>query len=167
MLDKKLLLLGLIRRHDMHGYQMIEFLDNALAMCVDIKKPTAYYTLNKMCDEGLLSFAEEQAGNRPTRRVYSITPEGEAAFQKALRENLSQHHQTQFDGDVGLAYLDALPTEEARPLLEERRTALQARLSDMEEVPVHTGSLQHMINHQIRHLQAELAWLDEVLTQLK
>jgi DNA-binding PadR family transcriptional regulator len=166
-MDKKLLLLGLLRHQDMHGYQLNEFIENTLATCVDIKKPTAYYTLNKMLEDGWVAFFQEQEGNRPQRRVYSITLEGEAAFQQLVRENLETYHPTQFGGDYGLAFMDAMPAEEARLLLEKRRAGLVEHLAEMENVPVHQGSLQWMIEHQTRHLQAELAWLDEVITRLE
>ncbi len=166
-MDKQLFLLGLLRHHNMHGYQLNEFIEGTLATCVDIKKPTAYYALNKMLEDGWVMFVEEQEGNRPPRRVYGITPEGEAAFQRLVRENLGVFHPTQFGGDFGLAFLDAVPEAEAHPLLTARRAGLVAHLADLQAVPVHHGSLQLMIEHQTRHLQAELAWLDEVLARLE
>ncbi len=166
-MDKQLLLLGLLRHHDMHGYQLNEFIEHDLATCVQIKKPTAYYVLNKMLDDGWVISEEAQEGNRPPRRVYSLTTEGEAAFQRLVRENLGAYHPSQFGGDFGLAFLDAVPGEEARPLLGVRRAALVAHLAALQAVPVHHGSLQLMIEHQTRHLQAELAWLDEVLARLE
>jgi DNA-binding PadR family transcriptional regulator len=167
MMDKQLFLLGLLRHQNMHGYQLNEFIEGTLATCVDIKKPTAYYALNKMLEDGWVQFVEEQEGHRPPRRVYGITPEGEAAFQRLVRENLGTFHSTQFGGDFGLAFLDAVPGGEARPLLAQRRAGLVAHLAELEAVPVHQGSLQLMIEHQTRHLQTELAWLDEVLARLE
>jgi len=166
-MDKQLLLLGLLRHQDMHGYQLNEMIEKTLATCVDIKKPTAYYALNKMLEDGWVAFVEEQEGNRPPRRVYSITPEGEAAFQRLVRENLGVYHPTTFGGDFGLAFLDAVPVDEAKSLLEQRRVRLVAHLAEMGNVPVHQGSLQWMIEHQTRHLEAELAWLDEVMARLQ
>jgi DNA-binding PadR family transcriptional regulator len=165
-MSKKLLLLGLLRRHDMYGYQLNEFIENTLVACVNIKKPTAYYVLNKMHEDGWVTVSEEQEGNRPRRRVYSLTAVGEAAFQRLLRENLAQHQQTSFAGDIGLAFLDVLPPEEALPLLQQRRAAMQAQYTAVMQVPGHPGSLQLMIEHQRQHLQAELVWLDDLITQL-
>ncbi len=63
-MDRKLLLLGLLRMQDMHGYQINDFIDAFLAVCVDVKKPTAYYLLNKMHADGWIA-VEEQAGGQP------------------------------------------------------------------------------------------------------
>lgn len=166
-MDKQLFLLGLLRHQNMYGYQLNEFIETTLATCVDIKKPTAYYALNKMLEEGWVMFVEEQEGNRPPRRVYSITPAGEAIFQRLVRKNLGMYHPTQFGGDLGLAFLDIVPREEARGLLGQRRAGLVAHLEELRAVPMHQGSLQLMIEHQTRHLQMELAWLDEVLARLQ
>ncbi|GAB4581160.1 MAG: PadR family transcriptional regulator [Anaerolineales bacterium] len=166
-MDKQLFLLGLLRHQNMHGYQLNEFIESTLATCVDIKKSTAYYALSKMLEDGWVMSVEEQEGNRPPRRVYSITPEGEAAFQRLVRENLGMYHPTQFGGDFGLAFLDVVPSGEARQLLEQRRVGLVAHLAELQAVPVHQGSLQLMIEHQLHHLQTELAWLDEVLARLE
>jgi len=165
-MDKKLLLLGLLRNGSMHGYQLNEFIESTLATCVRIKRPTAYYVLNKMKADGWVYETEQQTGNRPPRHVYGITPAGESAFQELLRQNLAGYEAVQFSGDVGLAFLDELPAAEGLALLQRRRDALQAHREATQSIPVHPGSLQLTIEHQMRHLTAELAWLDEVMAQL-
>jgi len=53
-MDRQLLLLGLLRRQEMHGYQLNEFIEEKMHFCIDLKKPTAYYLLDKLAQEGLL-----------------------------------------------------------------------------------------------------------------
>lgn len=166
-MERELLLLGLLRGQDMHGYQLAEFINRDLAFCTDLKKPTAYYLLDKMAEAGWVTHAEEQDGGRPVRRVYALTPEGEAAFWRLLRENLAAHHATYFAGDIGLTFLDALPPAEAHTLLRQRRDGLVAALADVEAVPPHSGSIQWAIDHRLHHLRAELAWIDALLAQLQ
>ena len=166
-MDKKLLLLGLLRTGSMHGYQLNDFIESTLATCVQIKRPTAYYVLNKMKEDGWVAEAEEQEGNRPPRRIYSITATGEAAFQEMLRQNLASYELAQFTGDVGLAFLGEVPVEEGQALLQQRRDLIQTYLTQTQAIPLHPGSLQLTIEHQLRHLAAELNWLDEVMARLK
>ncbi len=166
-MERELLLLGLLRQQDMHGYQLHDFIDSYMQTCVDIKKSTAYYLLDKMAQQGLIEQTEEREGNRPTRRVYSLTPEGEALFQDLLRQNLSQYIPAQFAGDVGLTFLDELPPEEAVTLLKERRARMAVALNRMQQTPSHSGALQYMIEHQLAHLSAELAWLDAFILRLE
>lgn len=166
-MDRELLLLGLLRREEMHGYQLYEFIEHDLASCTDMKKSTAYYLLNKMAERGWITEETEQEGNRPPRRVYSLTPDGESAFQSLLRENLAETHPVYFSGDAGLAFLDALEPEESTALLEQRRHALERTLERLGETPAHGGSLHLVIEHQVHHLKSEIAWLDEVTARLQ
>jgi DNA-binding PadR family transcriptional regulator len=167
MMDRELLLLGLLRREDMHGYQLHEFINQNLSSCVDLKKPTAYFLLDKMAEAGwILEVEEQQDGNRPARHVYRLTPEGETVFQRLLRENLSTYHSARFPSDIGLAFLDALEPSEAITLLNRRRESIAAELTNAEAVPAHPGSSQLVIEHLVRHLRTEIDWLDEVIVRL-
>lgn len=161
--DRELLLLGILRQQEMHGYQLNEFIDSNLAACTDLKKSTAYYLLDKMGSAGWVAFELAQEGNRPPRRVYRLTPAGEAAFQSLLRANLSSYTPMRFAGDISLAFIDALPLQERLELLRRRRDLLQAELDAVAGAPTHTGGIQLILDHQRHHLTAETRWLDEVI----
>jgi DNA-binding PadR family transcriptional regulator len=168
MMERELLLLGLLRRVDMHGYQLHEFINRYMVSCTDLKKPTAYYLLDKLQERGWIAVAREEIGenNRPPRRVYQVTEAGESAFQRLLRENLTAYHSTTFPGNIGLAFLDTLNRDEALLLLKERQATLSAELTAARSIPVHEGSMQFVIDHQIHHLESEVAWLDKVIARL-
>ena len=165
-MDRELLLLGLLRQENMHGYQLHEFINRNMSSCVDLKKPTAYYLLEKMAEAGWINEIQEQEGNRPPRNVFQLTDEGEATFQRLLRENIATFHGTQFADDIGLTFLDTLPADEAKLLLNKRKEAIISALAQTETVPQHHGSSQLVISHLIHHLQSELKWLDEVIAQI-
>lgn len=165
-MERELLLLGILRRQRMHGYQLTEFIDRYLVMCTDLKKPTAYFLLEKMRQKGWVTFEMGQEGNRPPRRVYQLTPQGEVAFQQMLRESLVEYPPIYFNGDMGLAFLDALPPAEVGALLKQRRDALQSRRAEMDAAPLHPGGVQWMVEHQRFHLSAELDWLDELIRRI-
>ncbi|MBL8148212.1 MAG: helix-turn-helix transcriptional regulator [Anaerolineae bacterium] len=168
-MDRELLLLGLLRHGGLHGYRLNEFINRDLAYCTDLKKPTAYHLLAKMEERGwIVVLNEQQDGNRPPRRIYQITPAGEAVFQQFLRENLAAFSLTRFTGDIGIAFMDDLPVAERAELLARRRAGLVAELEMLKSTPAsaHQGSLALLVTHQIRHLTAELDWLDEIMAQL-
>lgn len=166
-MHRELLLLGVLRQGDMHGYGINEFIQRDLAFCTDLKKPTAYHLLQKMASAGWIDEQETQEGNRPPRRIYAITPQGEAAFQRLLRENLSTHAPSRFSGDIGLAFIDKLPASEALVLLGERQAALRQEQATIDHVRGHSdGGLQLILEHQRRHLAFELDWLNEVIARL-
>ena len=119
-MEKKILLLGLLLSHDMHGYQLNEILQHNPGTPISLKKSNAYKLLNDMEKDGWVTHTQEQVGNRPQRRVYRVTEEGEAAFFHLLRENLASQPSPEFPGVVGLDFLYLLPTDEATALLETR-----------------------------------------------
>lgn len=166
-MERKLLLLGLLRSEEMHGYQLNEFIDSHLEATVQLKKPTAYRLLNAMADDGWVTCREEREGNRPPRRVFAITAEGEAAFERILRESLAAYEPIAFHGNIGLLFLDAIPADEAAELLRGRRASVESVLQQAHRHKVHEGSSSLLLLHQTRHLAVELAWLDEVIAQLE
>ncbi|MFN2244075.1 MAG: PadR family transcriptional regulator [Anaerolineae bacterium] len=166
-MERELLLLGLLRSQDMHGYQLHEAIDSHLGMGVQLTKPTAYRLLSNMAEDGWVTFREEQEGNRPPRRVYAITPQGEVAFQRLLRENLANYQPSDFTCHIGLAFLDELSAEEGLHLLHKRRTDMEELLESTQTHGEHPGSLQLMLERQVHLLAAELEWLDTVIAQLQ
>ena len=163
---RRLLLLGMLRMNEMHGYQINELIDIHLGTSFEIKKPTAYKLLNQMVDAGWLTVREEREGNYPPRQVYAITQQGESAFQQLLRENLTEYTPVAFPSNIGLAFLDALPAEEAVALLQGRRAIIEDLAKGIHTDDQHEGGFQLVLLHYKRHLAAELAWVDEVIASL-
>ena len=166
-MERKLLLLGLLRSQDMHGYQLNEFIDSHLGTAIHLTKPTAYRLLNKMSDDGWVTSSEEREGNRPPRRVFAITPEGKAAFGQLLRESLADYQPIVFPGQIGLLFLGEIPPQEAVELLGQRRSSVEEALQNMQAHDMDETSFAPMLLHQTRHLETELLWLDEVIAQLE
>ncbi|MFC2029679.1 PadR family transcriptional regulator [Chloroflexota bacterium] len=166
-MERELLLLGLLRSQDMHGYQLHEAIDSHLGMGVQLTKPTAYRLLSNMAEDGWVTFREEQEGSRPPRRVYAITPQGEATFQRLLRENLARYQASDFTCQIGLAFLDELSVTEALPLLHQRRAGMEELLESTRAHGEHPGSLQLMLERQVHLLAAELEWLESVIARLQ
>jgi DNA-binding PadR family transcriptional regulator len=166
-MDRQLLLLGLLRQGNSYGYELHQFIEDNLSFCTDLKKSTAYFLLDKMQAEGWIAEETEHVGNRPPRRVYRLLPAGEAAFHDMLRQSLSEYVPATFSGDAGVAFIDTLDPADALAGLTIRRSALTARLEHASQAPDHSGSMQWVIEHQTRHLCAELEWLDELIARVE
>ena len=165
-MERELLLLGLLRGEGRHGYELHDFVEKYMQSCVELKKPTAYYLLEKLAQGGYVTETVEQNGNRPARRVYELTHAGEEHFQLLLRENLRQYIPARFGNLIGLAFIDNIMPAEALPLLLQRREAMAFQLAEAEKAPAHPGAFQLLIDHQVAHLRAELDWLARVIEQL-
>jgi DNA-binding PadR family transcriptional regulator len=165
-MDRELLLLGLLRQEEMHGYRIVEWVEADLRYCTDLKKPTVYFLLGKMEKAGWVSRTRARQGKRPPRWVYRITESGEAQFQQLLRENLSTYTPAKFAGDVGLAFLSAVAPAEAAARLSGRRGQIARELESLRQAPVHRGTTEWVLSHQRAHLEAEGRWVDALLSQL-
>lgn len=165
-MERELLLLGLLRNDEMHGYQLNEFIDSHFGVMVDVTKPTAYRLLNKMAEKNWITCREEREGNRPPRRVFAITPEGEIAFQRLLRESLGNFEPIISPGNISLLFLQAIPPGEAAELLQTRRAKVASVLQQVQAHEVNGETSAFLLLHQTRHLKAELEWLDEVISQI-
>ncbi len=163
-MDRQLLLLGLLRNQEMHGYQINEFIDQQMAFCVDLKRSTAYYLLDKLCREGYVSEEVERAGNRPERHVYRITPAGETYFQHLLRHNLTAYAPPIYAEDIGIIFQHHLPPAEVTRLLRVRHEAIITHRARLELLQTALpADHRAVIEHHIVHVDAELAWLDRLI----
>lgn len=167
--QNRLLLLGLLKTQEQHGYQLMDFVERNLGHVTNLKKATVYYELKRLQEKHLVSVRQEQDGGRPPRQVYSLTPEGEQAFLDLLRENLRQAKSDNCTTDVGLMFMDWLPAGEVRSLLEERLAALHQRLALYRATPSHgeDSVVDLAIGHVAARLEAEIAWFEGLVQRLE
>lgn len=166
-MERELILLGLLNRQQMHGYELHDFIETYMQMCIDLKKPTAYYLLEKLEKKGHITQTEERHGNRPPRRVYHLTETGKAYYQQLLHKNLGSYLPVRFGGSIGVAFLDDVNAETAVSLLQQRRQQLTQTLTNTRQIPTHPGAFQFVIEHQLIHLQSELDWLDTLIQKIQ
>lgn len=167
--DRKLLLLGLLRIQAMHGYQLNQFLDEHLDFIASLKPSTAYYTLERMAEEGLVQTHAEQPGRRPARQIYDITPAGETLYQELLRGNLSRYDMGESGDDIGIGFLADLPGGEAEACLAQKRAILQGKIEQFEEMAGRStlSDATHLtVRRTLHRLRADEVWLDEVASWL-
>lgn len=166
-MEKKLLLLGLLLSHGMHGYQLNEMLQHNPGTSISLKKSNAYKLLNDMEDDGWVTHTQEQEGNRPQRRVYSVTKNGEAAFFRLLRENLSSHPSPEFPGVVGLDFLYLLPPEEAATLLKTRLEFVETKFQQLDSIKIEIRQSHLASEYLHKYYENEIDWLTGIINRLR
>lgn len=156
MSQSRLLLLGMLLVQNRHGYELLDAAEKELAVFSHLKKASVYYELNRMEAEGLVvSHKEEQAG-RPPRRVFTVTPKGKETFFQLLHNALAQPEVGSVTADVGLMFLDWIPTTEAVSLLTRRVELLRASLAACQSIPEHRP--ESAVHLALSHLKAKLAF---------
>lgn len=175
MTDRELLILGIIRAGDTHVYELNKFLEDHASGIIRLKKSTVYSLLERMEKQGLIEHYEDQVGNRPTRRIYTLTETGEAEFQHLLRVRAGTFVLPELHGVISLEYLSLLPLDEATNLLKQRRA--QAAMIAQEFTVGHTPPPNEDeadphplagigLEYMQRFFNAEVEFLDEVLAML-
>ena len=165
-MEKKLLLLGLLLSHGMHGYQLNEMLQHNPGIPISITKSNAYKLLNDMEKDGWVNHIQEQEGNRPQRRVYSVTETGEKAFYRLLRENLSTYESPEFPSIVGLDFLHMLPIDEAISLLEDRQKLVSKKFQQLDDIPVEMRQSHLTVDYLHQHYAKEIKWVSDTINRL-
>ena len=167
--ERALLLLGILMAQSQHGYQINEFIEKNLSRVTDMKKSTAYATLDRLSDAGYVEMHAQQEGNRPVRKVYAITPEGSVHFLNLLRANLAKADEMNFASDIGMMFLDHLPYQETLPLLQDRLRQLKAQIELYQSAPQHGFGfgVDFAVEHHLVHLKADYQWLGSVIQRLR
>nr|WP_253264522.1 PadR family transcriptional regulator [Geobacillus sp. MR] len=133
-----------------------------------MKKSTAYATLDKLHQKGFIDIKFEQKGNRPIRKVYSINERGRKYFYQLLLNNLSSAESVNYQGDIGLMFIDFLPMDQAIPALKERLKKNKTLIDQLKQTPVHVNQtgVNLAVEHKITMLEAEISFLEKTIQSL-
>ena len=166
-MTKKLLLLGLLRRQKLHGYGLVEYLQEHTTGGAAIGKSNAYRLLKELQRDGMICSATEREGNLPERHVFEVTPGGEVFFQEGVLQELARDATADQPGIAVLNYLEELDPSAAADQLQLRRNLVAAREAELANVPDKVRHLHPALDLGLRLAAVELEWLDEKLFQLR
>jgi DNA-binding PadR family transcriptional regulator len=82
----KYAVLGLLAEQPMHGYRLKDAFDERVGGLWGLTTGQIYQTLKQLERDGMLEARGERVGNRPARRIYSVTAPGARALQAWLDE---------------------------------------------------------------------------------
>ncbi len=81
-----LVILTLLKREDMYGYQLVQETARASGGRITTQEGSLYPVLYKLVDQGLISDKKVQVGKRMTRVYYHLEPAGEQRRKELVRE---------------------------------------------------------------------------------
>lgn len=164
--DKRLLLLGILSTHSLHGYELNELLKSASSP-IQFGKANAYQILGKLEKAGLIAGHEERLDNRPPRTVYTITEAGQAEFLRLLQAHLADYQPLEYPDGISLNFMDVLPPEITVPLLEQRAMRLAARCATFDGFSDDIRASHPGLDFLVRMTELEQAMLLELIEKLK
>jgi len=172
-MHKTLLILGLLLRGPLHGYELHRIVRAHGVLYTDLKKANLYYLLDRLQQDGDLTVQIEPGarGARGERLIYALTEQGRTRFFELLRTILQTFDPVHTGVDAAVVFLSRLPSNEALALLQERRQMVVAR---RDEVALELGDLSGAspwnaiaADHMLSLIDAERDWLDRALARLQ
>jgi DNA-binding PadR family transcriptional regulator len=173
----RLLILGVLRsKQPIHGYDVRRELEESwqAERWAHIAYGSIYFALNKMAEEGLVRAVDtDQVGRRPARTTYAITPEGEAEFQRLLREYWWEFKTVIDPFQVALAFIDELPREELLAALRHRAAAARSKVAELEaNIRAKSGpDIPRQVPENLRlaayHVEVNARWAEEAIDKVE
>lgn len=167
----RLLILGLLAGGPLHGHQIRRTAEQSgVEQWGGVKVGALYGMLHRLEAEGLIEpVRTEQEGSRPQRTVYAITADGHEELAIHRDRALTQPVLHSTAVEAALKWPAGLDHAALRERLSRRREALAGALTDLaagRDLYLHEGKLPAAAIAGYRrtelHLQAELAWHDEL-----
>lgn len=81
-----LVILGLLKKEDMYGYQLVQETERKSGGSIVTQEGSLYPVLYKLLDQGCISDRRVQVGRRMTRVYYHIEPAGLQRLEELTRE---------------------------------------------------------------------------------
>lgn len=81
-----LVILGLLKKEDMYGYQLVQETERQSGGRIVTQEGSLYPVLYKLVDQGLISDRKVLVGRRMTRVYYHLEPAGEQRLKELIRE---------------------------------------------------------------------------------
>ena len=147
-------LLGLIRHKPQYGYDILQNWDKNLGIIWKVKPGRLYAALNKLEQTGLLSARLESAENAPDRKMFALTPQGEAVFSRWLQSPVSSAREFRQEWFAKLFFFSELSPENRSALYSEQINAAQRWLKAQEELNL-TGSAFEGRVRRFRQMQIQ------------
>ena len=129
----KYVILGLLMRHPMSGYDITKEFQNGLTEFWDAKHSQIYPELRRLYDEGLITYEVQISGEALEKKVYSITEQGRQEFHAWVEEDVDT---IPFQRDVfrlKLYFSDNLEPAAALHIIDAQRCLHRQKLEHLED----------------------------------
>src|SRR5512146_1487552 len=160
-------ILALLSQHPRHGYELRAAFEAMVGGDVnwEVKPAQIYTTLERLEQAGQVECASDLGeGEEPSRRVYAITPNGEAELKQWFASGVTPEHQRD---EFFVKLMAGLVCGEADPnrLIQIQRAhlfqELHAATTQRDSYDPRTEMAQILLlDKSIMHLEADLRWLD-------
>lgn len=168
IMDIRTLCLGILSLGDATGYEIKKMVtEGSFRFFSEASYGSIYPALNKLSDEGLISWTAEAQSNRPDKKVYQLTNAGRAALEETLKA-APKPDKNRSEFLAALLFAEAVAPERIPELLAERIAHHHEQLNALEglrDLETSTAS-KFVLDYGIAIQKAAIAFLEENGSQL-
>jgi DNA-binding PadR family transcriptional regulator len=159
-------LLGFLREHPMHAYEIHQTLlrPEALGLVWHLKQSLVYVMLERLEEAGYITTTLEPQNSRPPRKLLHLTPRGRAAFERWLITPVEHGREFRLEFLAKLYFAKQDDPVVVASLLTTQRVACQEWLGDLRTQADRLADERDydwlVLQFRIGQLEAILSWLD-------
>ncbi len=160
-------ILGLLTRQSMSGYDIKRFLKNLSWLIDSPSFGSLYPALHALLEDGLVTVEVIPQQDKPPRKIYTITDAGRETLQEWVGQPVASGASLKAFL-MRLLLVGNLSQADLVAHLEQRRTQVAAHLQQTTESMKEDSNLGERLalDYGLAVANAELAWLDNALSQL-
>lgn len=170
-LEQELVILGLLRDHPQHGYEIRKQINEFLTYFAGLEFESIYYSLRSLEKKGLVRKKLASSRNRPDKYVYSLTEKGSERFLSLLDKSFLHIQRPFFGIDLSLFFLPHLEPSSVERKLKTRLKMLKRIESNLVKVyaefkkkyPPH---LLAILEHNLELINAEESFISKFVSSL-
>lgn len=164
----KLIILGLLSKKDMHGYEIIKKINDEMTNFCDIKIGSIYFAINNLLKHELIESKGIIKGKKePDKTIYGITEKGKEQYVKTLRQSFLKTYAGRYPIDIALHFKDDLQDTDYRRIIADKvyitERVVETIKTLLNEEEDNTKKL--ILKHQLMHQKCELDWLNSLLDE--
>lgn len=166
----KHIFLGLLSKQSMHGYELKSSFDDVMNGQWRLNFGQVYTTLARLERDDLVNAVEVSQGDKPDKKVYCITEQGQKEFYRWLKETQEWNL---YPDEMAFKFVafNMVGQNISKPILDTyRRHLLQLikHLSELRDNVTYSDLIQRLtIERNILRAEADLKWVEICMKELE
>jgi DNA-binding PadR family transcriptional regulator len=172
--DLEATILGLLYEHHHYAYRLEQIIKKReMRNWAEIGFSSIYYVLKRLEEKKLVESKLRKVEGKPSRKVYTISPEGKLAMEQKVKEILSENQKHFSSFDLAMANIQILRSDEAVQCLKLYLISTDERIKFLEKsmrIQESNNSPPNVIalfTRPLALLKAEKKWVQDLIKILE
>lgn len=158
-------ILAVLSLAPVHGYDVWRYLKQHLGTVWQMSRSQVYGLLSQMERAGLVRHERVEQINLPARKVFFLTPEGQAAVDRWMQEPVYHVRELRMEFPTKLHFARERSTARAQELVEKQVGVCRGKRTELErEQALSTSEIERQVfAYRIRVVDTTVEWLRDIL----